>query len=185
MSKALSSKIAEPYADALLNIADSTGTIDLVTSDVNDLLNILASTEGLKSYLASPTVSADAKKELVNKTIAAELNQYTKQFLLVLIERNRISYLEDIAEKYLEQVYELADIKIVQVSSTIPLTSEQEEKLKVKITSITKAKEVKIVTKIDSSLLGGLIVQIGTQVIDVSLKGQLRQIASCMETSSV
>ena len=43
MSKALSAKITEPYADALLNIADSTGNIDLVTSDINDLLNLLSS----------------------------------------------------------------------------------------------------------------------------------------------
>ena len=58
-----------------------------------------------------------------------------------------------------------------------------EASLKAKVTSMTNAKEVKIVTKIDSSLLGGLVVQIGTQVIDVSLKGQLRQISGCMETS--
>jgi F-type H+-transporting ATPase subunit delta len=183
MSDAKALKIAEPYADALLNIADSTGNIDLVTSDVNDLLNILDSTEGLKGYLSSPTVSEDAKKELVTNTIATELNKYTKQFLLVLVERNRISYLGDIAEKYLDLVFELADIKIVQVSSAVQLSSDQEASLKAKVTSMTNAKEVKIVTKIDSSLLGGLVVQIGTQVIDVSLKGQLRQISGCMETS--
>jgi F-type H+-transporting ATPase subunit delta len=183
MSNALSAKITEPYADALLNIADSTGNIDLVTSDINDILNLLSSTEGLKKYLASPTTSQEAKKELISNTIATELNSYTKQFLLVLVERNRISYLEEIAEKYLEQVFELADIKIVQVSSAISLTEEQEATLKTKITAMTKAKQVKLVTKIDSSLLGGLVVQIGTQIIDISLKGQLRQISNCLETS--
>ena len=151
MSNAKALKIAEPYADALLNIADSTGNIDLVTSDVNDLLNILDSTEGLKGYLSSPTVSEDAKKELVTNTIATDLNKYTKQFLLVLVERNRISYLGDIAEKYLELVFELADIKIVQVSSAVQLSSDQEASLKAKVTSMTNAKEVKIVTKIDST----------------------------------
>jgi F-type H+-transporting ATPase subunit delta len=65
----------------------------------------------------------------------------------------------------------------------VQLSSDQEASLKAKVTSMTNAKEVKIVTKIDSSLLGGLVVQIGTQVIDVSLKGQLRQISGCMETS--
>ena len=72
MSKALSAKITEPYADALLNIADSTGNIDLVTSDINDILNLLSSTEGLKKYLASPTTSQEAKKELI--TILSQLN---------------------------------------------------------------------------------------------------------------
>ena len=147
MSQALNTKIAEPYADALLNIADSTGTIDLVTSDINELLNLLSSTEGLKGYLGSPTVTEAAKKDLITQTIATELNNYTKQFLLVLVERNRIGYLEAIAEKYLEQVYELADIKIIQVSSAVELTEEQEESLKNKVTSMTKAKEVKIIKK--------------------------------------
>jgi len=183
MSKVLNSKIAAPYADALLNIADSTGNIDLVTSDVNDLLNLLSETKGLNRYLSSPTVSKTVKKELVINTISTGLNSYTKQFLLVLVERNRISYLKEIGDKYLEQVYELADIKIVQVSSAVPLTSEQEAILKTKISSMTKAKEVKIVTKIDKAILGGIIVQIGTQVIDVSLKGQLRQLSGSMETS--
>jgi F-type H+-transporting ATPase subunit delta len=80
-------------------------------------------------------------------------------------------------------VYDFAEIKIAQVSSAIPLTPDQELDLISRLRNRTGAKEIKLVTNVDSSLLGGLKVQIGSNVIDLSLKGQLRELASQLDTN--
>ena len=102
---------------------------------------------------------------------------------MVLLDRSRIDLLESIAEKYLQMVYDFAEIKIAQVSSAIPLTPDQELDLISRLRNRTGAKEIKLVTNVDKSLLGGLKVQIGSNVIDLSLKGQLRELATQLDTN--
>jgi F-type H+-transporting ATPase subunit delta len=102
---------------------------------------------------------------------------------MVLLDRGRIDLLESIAEKYLQMVYDFAEIKIAQVSSAISLTPDQELDLISRLRNRTGAKEIKLVTNVDASLLGGLKVQIGSNVIDLSLKGQLRELATQLDTN--
>ena len=102
---------------------------------------------------------------------------------MVILDRSRIDLLESIAEKYLQMVYDFAEIKIAQVSSAIPLTPDQELDLISRLRNRTGAKEIKLVTNVDASLLGGLKVQIGSNVIDLSLKGQLRELATKLDTN--
>ena len=78
---------------------------------------------------------------------------------------------------------DFAEIKIAQVSSAIPLTPDQELDLISRLRNRTGAKEIKLVTNVDKSLLGGLKVQIGSNVIDLSLKGQLRELATQLDTN--
>jgi len=185
MSQVVSAKLVDPYAEALLSLADSNAFVDIITEDVREILDLLGSTPDLKEYLANPMFTPKSKKELLEKTICGQLNLYTTKFLLVLVERKRIHLLEAIAEKYLELVYKLAEIKIVEVSSAVELSETQESDLRAKITKMSGAKQIKLNTKLDTTLLGGLLIKIGSQEIDLSLKGQLRDVAALLQTSTV
>ena len=183
-NKMLMSKVADPYASALLNLASSTNTLDTITSDINDLLELFDSNENLVGYLRNPMYSKSSKKDVLEKVIAPlYFNENTVRFLMVLLDRGRIDLLESIAEKYLQMVYDFAEIKIAQVSSAIPLTPDQELDLISRLRNRTGAKEIKLVTNVDASLLGGLKVQIGSNAIDLSLKGQLRELATQLDTN--
>jgi F-type H+-transporting ATPase subunit delta len=183
-NKILTSKIAGPYAAALLDLAVSTHTVDFVTADVNDLLELFETNEEFTSYLTNPLYDIASKKSVLEKVMAARfVYQNTTKFLMVLVERNRIGIFQSIAEKYLQLVYDLAEIKIAQVTSAFELSPEQEMDLISQLRTRTGAKEIKLVTSVDRTLLGGLQVQIGSSVIDVSLKGQLRQLADQLETT--
>ena len=76
----------------------------------------------------------------------------------------------------------LLKLKLPQVSSATPLTPEQETDLICRLRNRTGAKEIKLITQIDPSLLGGLKAQIGSDVIDLTLKGQLRELAAQLDT---
>jgi len=102
---------------------------------------------------------------------------------MILVDRSRIDLVPAIAEKYLKKVYELAAIKIAQVTSAMPLTGDQESDIINQLKKRTGAAEIKLITAVDKNLLGGLQVQIGSTIIDVSLKGQLRALADQLETT--
>jgi len=183
-NKMLNSKIAEPYASALLDLAVSTHTVDYITADVTDLLKIFNENEELVAYLTNPLYSSKSKKEVLEKLITSQfLSQNTSKFLMILVDRSRIDLVPAIAEKYLKKVYELAAIKIAQVTSAMPLTGDQESDIINQLKKRTGAAEIKLITAVDKNLLGGLQVQIGSTIIDVSLKGQLRALADQLETT--
>ena len=184
INKMLTTKIAEPYASALFNLAVSTQTVDIITSDVNTLVQISIENKELTDYLTNPLYPQRSKKDVLNRIIEPlGLNNNTIRFLLILVERSRISIFQSIGEKFLLSVFELAEIKIAKVTSSVALQPEQEIQIIENLKIRTGAKEIKLLVDTDKNLLGGLQVQIGSDIIDTSLKGQLRQLAAQLETT--
>ena len=174
-------KIANPYAEALLDLAKSQNLILAITSDINNLLELLTTTKELKNYLNNPIIKKESKREILKKIVSSQISTEMSNFLMILIDRNRISYLEAVAERYLELVYELAKIKIVEVTSANALTEEQQQNLILKLQKMTKAKEIKLLLTINSNLLGGFLIKTNSQVIDLTVRGQLTELAKHLD----
>ena len=96
---------------------------------------------------------------------------------MLLVDRRRISFLEPILQQYIILLRELTQTVLAEVSSAIPLTDEQLQTVRERVISITKAREVEIETKIDTDLIGGVVIKVGSQVVDASLRGQLRRLS--------
>jgi F-type H+-transporting ATPase subunit delta len=190
-------KLAQPYAEALLDITITTkeGSLDKVITDLTFLSTILADSKDLRKALSNPTLSSSAKKKIIkslfehnssllvmhNKTF----NNTILKFLMVLCDRGRISYLADVIERALELAYKKASIEIAYVSSSIALSSSQEENLTTKLQRMTGANQIKLKITVDATLLGGFIVQVGSKIIDNSVKGQLKQLSAYLGASVV
>lgn len=183
-NKMLSTKIAEPYAYALIDLAISTDTLQFITDDVNNLMQIFEENITLREYLINPLYPKSSKKQVLEKIIASQtFNQNTIRFIMILVERSRIGLFQAIAEKYLQLTFKFVKIELAQVTSAFKLTGEQEKEIIEQLKKRTGASEIRLVTNVDKALLGGLKLQIGSTVIDLSLKGQLKQLASQLETS--
>ena len=157
-NKIIASKIAAPYASALLDLAISTHTVDFITADVNELLQIFKENKDLVDYLANPLYSKTAKSTVLDtiyKQFELDISLNTQRFLCLLIQRSRIEMFSVIAENFLQQVYDLAEIKIAKVTSAFPLSEEQSTKISEQLRNLTSAKEIKMVTNIDKTLLVG------------------------------
>jgi F-type H+-transporting ATPase subunit delta len=120
--------------------------------------------------------------EIIKKTISPQVCEQTSNFLLILADRNRINYLEAITERYLELVYELANIKIVEVASASEISEEQQQMLIDKLQTMTNAKEIKLLISLDTSLMGGFLIKTNSQVIDLTVKGQLKELAKHLDS---
>lgn len=173
---ALSTEIAEPYAQALMSVAKDKNLTEQFGQDIRALLDLLKNSEDLRLFLGSPIIQETKKKAVLEQVIGDQTNPYLKRFLLLLIDKRRIVFLEEVCQQYLEQLRKLTNTVLAEVSATTELTDEQLQSVSEKVKALTGAQAVEITTNVDPDLLGGVVIKVGSQVYDASLRGQLRRI---------
>ena len=174
------SKVAVPYAEALLDLAISNDALKETTNDINIVSQFLANSNDLKKFLGNPLITRTAKKTVVKDILGEQIGSSTLKFLLLLVDRNRIQVLESIAQKFLELSYKQESIEIAKITSSIQLSAQQQKEIAEKLKVITGAKQIKLALKIDPQLIGGFTIEIGSKMIDTSIRGQLKQISTLL-----
>ena len=162
------SKVAEPYAEALLELAKSNGALKETTNDMNIVTQFLANSSDLKKFLGNPLITKDAKKNVVKDIFGEQIDGSTLKFLLLLVDRGRIEVLDSIAQKFLELSYKQDSIEIAKITSSIQLSADQQQSIAEKLKAITGAKQIKLALKVDPQLIGGFTIEIGSKMIDTS-----------------
>lgn len=183
MSQSSLYKVANPYAEALLELSQINNIIEQTCKDLSFISQVISESLELKSCLSNPLIDIGLKKKILKKVFANQLNAFVLNFLFVLVDRRRISLLQIIIDKYLSLVYEVEETIVAEVSTANILTELQQDNLIQKIKLMTNGKKIKLIINIDSSLIGGFIIKIGSKVIDTSLSGKLKQIAFYLETN--
>ena len=182
MINPLEAKIAAPYARALYDYSNSQNVTHQVTGDFQNLEVFLKKADNLVDFLNNPIMSAEAKSELITKVLKSQLNDVTLKFLLILVSQNRINLLQSIIDNYLELVYSVASIKMIEVSSAFKFTNRQKNTLVKKLKQLTNAREIRLTLTIDPTLIGGFLIKTDSRVIDLTIKGQLQQLAKHLDT---
>nr|YP_009399705.1 ATP synthase CF1 subunit delta [Digenea simplex]ARW69524.1 ATP synthase CF1 subunit delta [Digenea simplex] len=182
-NQSLREKIALPYAEALINLSQKSDSLSEVSKNLSLISKILSESQELKVFLSNPLINIGAKKEVLKQLFQDQVNDFIINFLLVLVDRRRISFLNVIIAKYLELNYRLESITIAEVSSAIELNQEQKESLVKKIKVITQTNEVRLLINNNPDLIGGFIVKIGSKIIDASLSGKLKRISLYLNTN--
>lgn len=178
----LASKIAAPYARALFDFSVEKNIMHQITADFQNLEIFLDESPELTEYLNNPIVSKDAKAAVLTKTLKSQVNTETFKFLMVLVNRERINLLKSVISSYLELVYETASIKMIEVSTAFPFANLQKNTLIQKLKELTNAREIRLVITVDSSLIGGFLIQTESKVIDFTIKNQLQKLAKHLDT---
>ena len=167
---------ARRYAKALLQIGDKQGNVAQLQQELDTVAAFVAANPDLTRLVASPLV-LPAKKAGVFETIlaAAKVSQTLRQFFRVVAEAGRLNLLADIHRTFAELVDERAGIVEAKVASAQALSEGQSRALTDSLAART-GKTIRLSWNQDTSLLGGLKVQVGSTVLDASLQGQLRQL---------
>ncbi|MBS9384526.1 MAG: F0F1 ATP synthase subunit delta [Dolichospermum sp. BR01] len=176
-SDAATAEVSQPYAQALLSIAQSQNLTEEVGGDARTFLSLLTGSQELTSFLSNPFVKPENKKNVLKQLLGEGVNLCLRNFLLLLVDRRRIAFLEPILQQYLVLLRQLNQTVLAEITSAVPLTQTQLQAITEKVITITKARQVELATKIDSDLIGGVIIKVGSQVIDASLRGQIRRLS--------
>ena len=183
-SKVASAEVAQPYSQALLSLAQSKNLTEEFGADARTLLSLLSENQDLQNFIANPFIKDENKKALITRILGEGANPYLRNFLLLLVDKRRIVFLEPVLQQYLALLRQLNQTVLAEVTSAVPLSDAQKQAVVEKVLSITKARQVELETKIDSELIGGVIIKIGSQVIDASIRGQLRRMSLRLTNNS-
>ena len=170
------SEIAERYASALFELADEQGAAAAVEADLDALLRAYHESADLKRLIQSPAFSSEAKLQgcaaLLEKAGAHPL---TLNFGRLLARNGRLAVLANVIAAFKRIAAEARGEVTAEVVSAHPLSDDQANELKTQIRA-SIGKDVALQTRTDPDLLGGLIVKIGSRMIDSSLKTRLARL---------
>ncbi|MFS7974985.1 putative H(+)-transporting two-sector ATPase [Helianthus anomalus] len=179
---------AGSYAAALAEVAVANGTLAETVKDL-DSIEQLFSDESTFKYFTSPVVSLEEKRALLDDiTASGKLQKHVCNFLNVLIDSKRIDLIKEIVKEF-ELVYnKLTNTELAVVSSVVKLEEDQMAEIAKQVQKLTGAKNVKLKTVIDESLVAGFTIRYGSsgsKLIDMSVKKQLAEIASQLEIGDI
>lgn len=173
----LTAEVLEPYAQALLSLAQSNDLTDRFGEDVGAILSVFNESPDLRDFLANPITNLEAKRTVLRQVFGEQIHPFMQNFLMLLVDRRRIGFLEGICKQYQALLRKLKQTVLAEVTSAIELNDDQKNTIREKVKALTAANQVELETRIDRDLIGGVIIKVGSQVIDASLRGQLRRIS--------
>lgn len=178
---AKSGKLADRYAKALFELASEKGLLDAVAADLRTLAAMVKDSEELAVMMASPLVDRASQMKAVDQLARrAGLTDLTRRFLGTLAENRRLAAFSEVASSYKAMLAAARGEHTAHVISATSLRPAQQESLKAKLAGQLGG-TIHLDCKVDPSLLGGLVVKIGSRMIDSSLRGKLERIGFMMK----
>ena len=180
-SGGIQASLSGRYALALFELARDARSIDAVEASLATVRDALRDSDDLRTLVASPVVGRGA----ATKTVLAVADQLgldatTRSFLGVLAENRRLGALPAIVRAYRTLASRHRGELTAEVTSAHPLTEDQVVELKQQLRQRV-GREVAVDLSVDPALLGGLVVRIGSQMIDSSIRTRLNALAHAMK----
>ena len=168
--------IARRYARALLDVATEAGRADAVSDQLLAFASSMSDNRELSDVLLNPAYSTAQRGRVVEGLIQASggLEPVLANTLRLLVDRNRLGYLPDIARLYRDMADAKAGRVRGHVTSAVPLTLDTVQKLSASLRTLTQ-REVVLEPRVDPSVLGGVAAQVGSTLYDGTLRTQLEQ----------
>ena len=183
-SKQTSGAAALRYATALVDTAEANKTIDAVEKDLNDLEAMISDSQDLQNFIRSPLISAGEKVKAV-QAIAdkAKFQDVTSNFLALLAQNNRLNMISSIINAVRMEASRRRGEISASVQSAFKLDKDQEKALQ---DSIAKAvgQAVAVNVEVKEDLIGGMVVTVGSQMFDASVKRKLERLKIAMKSNA-
>ena len=179
-NKSFSTETAERYSRALFEVSKEAGELEKVESDIKNFQLLLNSSKEIKNFIKDPTQNFGQQINMIN--LLAEKLRFSKNlknFFLLLIDKRRIFFIEKITESFLRLCSQKrGEIKASLISSKE--LSESELKIISKDLSNSIGSNLKFDYKVNKELIGGLKLQLGSFMIDTSIKNKLKKYEQAM-----
>jgi F-type H+-transporting ATPase subunit delta len=169
-------RIATRYAKSLIELAIEQGKLEQVYEDVL-MLQRAAQNRDLYMMLKSPIIHNDKKISALNAIFGGKIDVLTQAYLNLLVNKNRESYITDIAAEFISQYKLMKKITTVKVTTATPLSDEVMEDLRKKLLSTGATFEnLDIETSVDAELIGGFLLEFDNKRYDASVAHKLDEL---------
>jgi|SRR6476469_9438159 len=171
--------VAQGYAEALLVLAEERGVADQVLEELGGLADLASRDRAFATFLSSPLVEPAARARTFEKLLRGRASDLLVDALQVVNRKGRLALLPEIANGYRQAHRRLRGRVQVFVQSAVPLTDPLRAKLREAAARFT-GKTPELVESVDPGLLGGMVVRVGDERIDSSVKSRLRDLSGAL-----
>ena len=177
------SGLAQRYAAALFELADERRALDPVADDLRALRDMLAESADLVRLIRSPVLSRSGQSAAIGAVAErAGLSPLVRDFLAVAARNRRLFALPAMIEAYLAQLAERRGEITAEVVTAQPLSEAQREALAERLRR-SVGRRVSVDLRVDPALIGGIVVKLGSRMVDGSLRSKLRRLQLAMKGS--
>lgn len=171
----MSNRAAIRYAKAILHSANDSNTAAVLFGDMQSVYDTIEGSRELQTVLQSPVIKENDKKEALLKIFSGQ-SETTHSLINILVDNKRTSLLGSVAKNFIELYNNEQGVKVANVITAVPLSSELEAKVMAKVKELTKSEKVTLKSEINPEIIGGFILRVGDIQYDASIVNQFRKL---------
>ena len=174
-NKSFSTETSERYSRALFEVSKEAGELEKIEADIKNFQSLHDSSVEFKNFIENPTNTIEVQNKILNSlSEKLSFSKNLKNFFLLLIKKRRIFFVKKIVESFLRLCSKKrGEIKATLISSK-ELTSVELENISKEL-SLSMGSTIKFDYNVDHDLIGGLKLQLGSFMIDTSIKNKLKK----------
>lgn len=167
-----SSKVGLRYAKAALQQATEDNNVKAVFEDMTSIHATLADSKDLRLALQSPVIKG-SDKEAVLLELFKDCQKSSQTLMRILVANQRAQYLGEVAASYIGLYNEAQGVKVVKVTTAVPLAGDLKDKVLAKAKALTGSDNVSLENEIDQDIIGGFVLRVGDMQYNASISNQL------------
>ncbi|WP_137389247.1 F0F1 ATP synthase subunit delta [Rhodoligotrophos defluvii] len=168
------------YATALFELALSEGALDKVGADLDQFAALVADSPDLQRLVRSPVFTPDEQMRAITAVLsAANITGLAANFIALAARNRRLFAIGEMISAYKKLLAAHRGEETAQVTSAEPLTADQIDRIRQALQTAV-GRDVQVDTKVEPSILGGLVVKVGSRMIDGSLRTKLQNLRIAM-----
>jgi F-type H+-transporting ATPase subunit delta len=179
----LNPRLASRYAKSLIDLAMERSELEKVFGDMKWLNDVCKSNRDFVQVLRSPVIKPDVKKKVIAAVTNGRISEMTSVFIRLLITKGRESNLPEILTAFIASYKVHKNIQIVKLTSAEPLSDAVKEAIITQVKKSAGYQHIELEEKVDASLIGGFVLQVGDKMIDASVLYDLKTIAKQFENN--
>lgn len=170
------SRAASRYVKSLLQLAVEKNVLEEVHQDMLLFTKVVQESGQFERLLGSPIIRHDKKRDILRALFSGKVNALTMSVFDILTQKNREPLLPAIAQQFHTAYNEFKQISKATVTTAVPLDETLRQQIRGLVQQLSKKPSVELTENIDSSMIGGFILNVGDRQIDASLKSKLKSL---------
>lgn len=171
--------VAGVYARSMIELAEQRGESETLLEELDDLTKYVEQNRELEEFLGSPLVDDKVRAKSIEKAFRGQASDLLVDALQVINRKGRLGLLPAIAKAYRNAYRERHGLVEASVTTVVPLTETQRAQLVAAITRFNGKRPI-LAERIDPSLIGGIVVEVGGQKLDTSVASRLRGLGAAL-----
>lgn len=176
----MAKQVSKTYGSALFEVAMESGKPDAILEEVLFVKQTFLENEALGKLLLHPNIEKEEKIQVIENIYKGKVSDEITGLMVMLIDKGHLKDFIPVFDYVISAIKEEKGIGVAYISSAVELSKTQKDKIEQKLLETTKYQEIEGVYRVDSSLIGGLVIRIADTVVDSSLQTQIAKLSKSL-----